>query len=111
MTPERAARSLATFLLDLGFSETYLFEWLHTQSDGIGTDQDLAELCTHAHAAFMSNGGSHFRLLFIFNKPLPNHVGLPDHWYNNSRAVATWLRANDFSTEGVRAPAGITIEV
>lgn len=108
---ERAARSIAMHLLDRGFSETYLSTWLSGKSGTIVDDAGLAQLCVDAHDELASTKPKSFTLLFLFRTPMPTQVGLPENWLESSHAIAEWLKANAFSTEGVRAPAGITLKV
>ncbi|WP_176317573.1 integrase [Burkholderia vietnamiensis] len=108
---ERAARSIATHLLDLGFSDSHLSQWLREKSVALVDEAGLAGLCEDAHRELVMAGEATHTLLFIFRTPMLGSVQLPPAWLSSSREVTTWLKGNGFATTGVRAPAGLTIEV
>lgn len=109
--PERAARSIATHLLDLGFSDANLSNWFSEKSAGIVDEAGLAALCDAAHQDLVAAGKSAYTMLFVFRTPMVGGVQHPPAWLPNSRSVASWLRSNSFSTSGVRAPVGLTVEL
>jgi hypothetical protein len=109
--PERAARSIATHLLDLGFSDSYLSGWFRDTSADIVDERGLSALCEAAHHDLVAAGESTYVMLFVFRTPMLGGVQHPPTWLSTSREVASWLRDNSFSTSGVRAPVGLTVQV
>lgn len=109
--PERAARSIATHLLDLGFSDAHLSNWFSDMSAQIVDESGLAALCEAAHQDLVAAGESTYEMLFVFRTPMLGGVQYPPSWLSTSREVASWLTNNSFSTSGVRAPVGLTVEV
>lgn len=107
--PERTARAIATHLLDLGFSETYLHPWwtfrIHYQ-DGI---RSLADLVEDA-AALLRQTPMDFEVLVPFLSAPGIGLEVPAHW-RDARAVSQWLRENDFDPRGLRQTGGLLLPV
>jgi hypothetical protein len=108
---ERIARSIATHLLDLQFSDTFLSQWLRTTGRRAFDDSGLASLCEHAHRELVLVGELPFTLAFLFRTPMPSGFQPPPNWLGSAAAVSDWLKSNGFSTTGIRAPSGICMTV
>jgi len=108
---ERAARSIATHLLDMGFSDTYLSRWFKHKAMSIVDQAGLARLCEIAHDELATVGETTYSMLFLFRTPMVGDIQLLQNWLASSREVADWLRRHRFSTSGVRAPAGLRVDV
>lgn len=93
-SPERLARSLATYLLDCGHSSRYLNRWAaQLRKDSASTLGDLLDgACRLAEQA-----NQEFEVLIPFVS-VPDHESLASHldeWLNPSRA-ADWFDVNGF---------------
>ena len=108
---ERAARSISTYLLDLGFSDSHLSRWFKSKAAAIDGEAGLASLCDDAHHELVAAGETTRTLLFVFHTPMSGGVRHPTDWLASSKEVANWLKSHSFSTSGVRAPVGLTVKV
>jgi hypothetical protein len=107
--PERAARALATHLLDLGLSAAYLHPWwtfrIHYE-EGV---RSLADLVEDA-AALLHQTPTDFEILVPFLGVPGMGTEMPAHW-RDSKAVSRWLRENDFDPRGLRQTGGLLLQV
>ena len=107
--PERAARAIASHLLDLGFSGDYLHRWwvyrlFHEQGE-----RPLAELVLEAHALALKPPRS-YDVLVAFESIPKTKSGFPRDWLNAS-SVSQWLRKSGFDITGVRQRGGLVFSV
>jgi hypothetical protein len=107
--PERAARSIASHLLDLGFSADYLHRWwsyrlLHEQPE-----RPLAELILEAHELALRPPRA-YEVLVAFETIPKTKSGPPVDWLDAS-AVSQWLRKAGFEISGVRQRGGLVFRV
>lgn len=108
--PERAARAIASYLLDCGYSETYLHEWFKEKIQLSGEQFSIADLCEEAHSALVQNGDQSFNVLVAFGRVPRSASGYPSGWLKGND-VANWLRGNGFSTAGIRVAGGLELPV
>jgi hypothetical protein len=105
---ERAARSIAAHLLDLGFDSDFLHQWWTYRILHEGGTKGLAELIDEAHALAQAQP-KEWDVLVAF-EALPTRGGVPEGWLD-SRSVRAWLESNGFSVEGVRQNGGLEMSV
>lgn len=106
---ELFARSIASHVLDAGFSGQYMHRFIKKKLNEAG-QFNLAQLCEALHAEMVSNPQRKFEVLLAYSAlpRFPN--GIPDGWLQGAQTTA-WLRENGFDVAGIRAPASMIIEV
>ena len=103
---ERAARCIASYMLDGGFSANYLHRWWNYKTRHESGNRTLSELLQEAHA-LMGSAPKEFELLIAFEKvSVPNLGSLDSQWLDN-QAVSTWLKSHNFDVSGVRQRGGL----
>ncbi|MDX1984577.1 MAG: hypothetical protein SFV51_30175 [Bryobacteraceae bacterium] len=103
--PERAARAIASYLLDGGFSPTFLHRWWSFKlryEEGV---KPLAEIVEDAHARARSPARE-YKVLVAFSAFTKRRDGMPAGWLDAS-AVSQWLKARDFDVKEIRQKGGI----
>lgn len=108
--PERGARAMASYLLDSGYSETYLHEWFKEKVRSAGEELSIADLCDEAHSALVRNGDQSFDVLVAFGRVPRSASGYPSGWLQ-ANSVSNWLRGNGFSTAGIRVAGGLVLPI
>lgn len=108
-SPERTARAIATHLLDLGFSDTYLHRWWTYRAQHEPDIRNLAELVKDAHA-LAHRPESNFEALVPFIGVPGSHEDMPPTW-RNSTEVSEWLRENNFDPSELRQSGGFLLSV
>lgn len=105
---ELFAREVAAYLLDLGFSEQFLYQ---TITDFIHSHKQisLSQLCNELQEKISANEKREFKALLGF-VTIPIGACDSTQWLYR-QAVTNWLTSNNFSTSEVRAPAAILINV
>lgn len=106
---ERAARSIAAHLLDLGFSEAYLHPWWTYRIDHETGSRSLADLLDDA-ARLVRQTPSDFEVLVPFLGAPGMGSEVPSHW-RSSTAVAGWLREHGFDPRGLRQTGGLLLVI
>ena len=109
LSPERVAQAIATHLMDLGFSETYLHPWwtfrifyepeARSLVDCIGDAVDLIRQTPRG-----------FEILVPFLNAPGMHPDAPPHWLDPT-SVSGWLRENNFDPRGLRQTGGLLLPV
>lgn len=105
---ERAARSIAAHLLDLGFDSDFLHQWWTYRVFHEAGNRSLADLADEAHA--MSQEPPRRWDALVAFEALPMRGGTPAGWLDSTR-VHAWLTTNGFSVQGVRQNGGIEVTV
>lgn len=108
-TIEHFARSIASHLLDVGFSAPHLHVFI---KDRMNASQrvSLAELCEELHGEISKSPHRQFQVLLAFSKPPKIAAGTPKEWLQG-KAVIEWLIANRFDKTDIRAPVAILLNV
>lgn len=106
---ERFARSVASHLLDLGFSAQHLHGLIRAH---LNAEQPitLSEICEDLHRELTRSPIRPFQVLLAFSKPPRVSQGLPADWIRGQDVVA-WLHAHGFDSANVRAPVGVVLTV
>jgi hypothetical protein len=87
--PERSARSIASYLLDLGFSSDFLHRWWSYRvryESGIRT---LADIVAEAHYLAKENPKD-YTVLVAFSEFTKGRDNIPTGWLS-AEAVSKWL--------------------
>jgi hypothetical protein len=110
--PERAARALASHLLDEGFSSDFLHSWWTFKIHGKGTTQTLSEIIADAQT-LVSKPLREFELVIGFEHAPPPYREPPakDSLWISNVELSDWLRANKFDVAGVRTRGGLKFKV
>ncbi len=107
--PERVARSIASHLLDLGFSADYLHRWWTYRLLYEQPVRALAELIFEAHELALRSPRA-YEVLVAFEAVPKTKSGTPADWLDAS-AVSQWLRKAGFDISGVRQRGGLVFSV
>jgi hypothetical protein len=108
-TVEMFARSVASHVLDAGFSAQHVRQLLKAKASG-PDPITLAEICEELHGMQTSNPIRPFEVLLAFHRPPKLTHGLPSNWLE-AEEVTQWLVEHRFDTSNVRAPAAIVLSV
>jgi hypothetical protein len=108
--PERVARSLASYLLDVGFSQRFLHDWFVERFFKRDADQTLPEVLREADEEFANRESQTFEVLLAFKAPPQSASGYPAGWLSADQ-VASWLRHEGFSTAELRQSGGFVLRL
>lgn len=108
-TPERAARRIATHLLDAGFSETYLHRWWTYRISYESGIRSLADLVGDAQD-LVSQPPSVFEILVAFSSVPGTGSNMPSNWRSPS-AVSDWLSENGYDPRNLRQAGGFLLRI
>lgn len=106
---ERTARSVASHLLDLGYSSDFLHRWWKFRLQHQPGLRPIADLVEEAQDLALAPPRE-FEVMVPVGSRLEWRTGPPPIW-RSPPTVAEWLRTNDFSTTGVRQDGGLLIPV
>ena len=107
--PERTARSIASHLLDIGYSSDYLHRWWKYQLFHEETQRPLADLVDDAQALALAPQRN-FEVLAPVSSAIHWRPTPPAEW-QEPREVSRWLRKNGFDTSGVRQSGGFLFRI
>lgn len=108
-TVEHFARSVAAYLLDVGFAGEYLHAYIKARLNA-PEPISLPQLCDALQAEMLASPRRDFKVLLAFNT-VPKLVnGVPPSWLQGP-AITTWLKEHGFETAGVRSPAAMVLKV
>jgi hypothetical protein len=100
--PERFSRTVASHLLDLGYSASHLKAWAKGLHDARATTADIAD----SAADLARTPARPYEVLVALEKVPRRELAEPlEHWYGNSKVIA-WLREHSHSTAGIRPGGG-----
>lgn len=108
--PERSSRSLATFLLDQGFSAEFLHSWWTRYLYRDASPLRLSEICHMAEAELLTRPVAEYEILVAFKNSPKSASGFPVGWMKSS-ALSQWLRENLSDVRDMRASGGLLIKV
>ena len=108
--PERTARSIASHLLDAGFSSDYLHRWWTFRIYYESGYQSLADLAEEAHK-LVKLPPREYELMIGFKQNLPQQQGGGPSSFADAPTVSRWLREKQFDVSGVRQKGGIIMKV
>lgn len=106
---ERAARAIASYLLDQGFSSNFLHRWWKYRIQHEPGCRTLAELTADAHILAQTPARA-FEVLFAFETRPRGSDGLPPRWIDATK-VSAWMHDHGFSTQGVRHDGGMHFQI
>lgn len=108
---EHFARSVAAHLLDAGFSQQYLHDFIKPKLGPGMPPITLSQLCDELQAMLHANPRRDFEALLAFTKypEFPNRI--PPSWLADAAAINAWHAANGFPVAGVRASCAMLITV
>ncbi len=100
--PERFSRTVASHLLDLGYSASYLKSWAKGLYDAHATTADTAA----AAAELARTQARPYDVLVALEKVPRRELAEPlEYWYDKGKVVA-WLREHGHDTAGIRPGGG-----
>ncbi|WP_067278671.1 hypothetical protein [Mitsuaria sp. 7] len=108
-TVEHFARSVAAHLLDAGFAEQYLNDFIRARL-GAESPITLAQLCEELAGEMAASPRRPFQVLLAFTSIPELRNGVPANWLRGPE-VPAWLQAHDFDTADVRAPVAMVLDV
>ncbi len=107
--PERTAHSIASHLLDIGYSSDYLHCWWKYRLFHEETRRPLADLVDDAQALALAPQRT-FEVLAPVSSAIHRKHTPPAEW-QTPREVSRWLRENGFDTSGVRQSGGFLFRI
>ncbi|MFE1509066.1 integrase [Streptomyces sp. NPDC058726] len=100
--PERFSRTVASHLLDLGYSASFLKAWAKELYDAHATTADTAAAAVELARAQART----YDVLVALEKVPRRELAEPlEHWYGKGKVVA-WLREHGHDTAGIRPGGG-----
>ena len=97
---ERTARSIASHLLDAGFSPRHLHRWCRYQAQNAAGAASLSELVEKAHTMSLEPL-KEFSVLVPFEGVPQSRSGLPSNWVP-AQDVVNWLTSQRLNAAGVQ---------
>jgi len=107
--PERTARAVAAYLLDLGFSSNFLHRWWTYRVRHEPGTREMADLLQDAHQLAQGTLRT-FKVLIAFETAPKDPAGLPPRWID-ARTVSDWLKKHNFGTHGIRQEGGMLFQL
>ncbi|MBD3932276.1 integrase [Streptomyces chumphonensis] len=100
--PERFSRMVASHLLDLGYSASFLKAWAKDLHQTRATTTDISD----SAAELARTRARQFDVLVALEKAPRRELAEPlEGWYDKGKIVA-WLREHGYNTSGIRAGGG-----
>lgn len=106
---ERAARSIASHMLDVGFDADYLHRWFSYRINHEPQVCSIQDLALEAHSLCMQPLRE-FEVIVAFESVNLDFVATLDIWLE-PKALSTRLRAEGFDTSGLRQKGGLGVRV
>jgi len=106
--PERAARAIASHLLDAGFTSEYLHRWFSYRVHH-GSELTLAEM-VHESAGLVAAHPKTFEVMVPVKATPRSKVNMPHNWHT-AQATSDWLRDHGFSTSELRQAGGFLMRI
>jgi len=108
---ERAARGVASHLLDCGFNSQYLHRWFTFKGRHEPGTKSLATILEEADDLAREPLRTFEALLIFTHAPATDPAKeQPVHWLTN-KAASEWLRAQGFDVSGLRQRGGFRLSV
>lgn len=105
--PERYSRTVASHLLDLGYSASQLKAWANDLYQARATTADIAD----SSAELARTPASMFEVLVVLEKVPRRELAEPlENWLDKGKVVS-WLREHGHDTSGVRPGGGFIYQV
>ncbi|MGW5335168.1 hypothetical protein [Streptomyces bauhiniae] len=105
--PERYSRTVASHLLDLGYSASHLKAWANDLYQARATTADIAD----SAAELARTPANMFEVLVVLEKMPRRELAEPlENWMGKGKVVS-WLREHGHDTSGVRPGGGFTYQV
>jgi hypothetical protein len=106
---ERTARSLASHLLDSGFSLDFCHRWWTYKIRHEPGSKALWQIVEDAQN-LVQRPSTKYQVMVAFESAPSGAGGMPREWLNRTE-VSNWLRVNGFSTKLVRQTGGLLLSV
>ncbi len=107
---ERAARGIASHLLDSGFSSSYLHRWWMYKTQHEAGSRSISELLREAHSLIGIPPRSYELSVAFEHASVPKSPSPQSAWLSNQE-VSAWLRSNKFDVSGVRQRGGLKLNI
>jgi hypothetical protein len=106
---ERTARSIASHLLDAGFSPNHLHRWVTFQIRNAAGANSLAELTANAQD-MIARPLAEFSVLTAFEGVPSSKSGLPPNWVS-AQDVTQWLASQGTSSKGITQNGALLFQI
>lgn len=106
--PERAARSIASHLLDAGYTLEYLHRWFSYRIHH-GEVVTLSEIVEEA-AGLVEDDPKTFEVMVPVRAIPRTRSNMPSSW-QSAQATSDWLKAHGFSTTDLRQSGGFLMRI
>jgi hypothetical protein len=106
---ERAAREIASHMLDAGFDPDYLHRWWSYRINHEPNIRSIHDLVTEAHNLCLQPSRE-FEVIVAFEAVNLDFVATLETWLE-AKALSVRLRAEGFDTAGLRQKGGLSVRV
>jgi hypothetical protein len=107
--PERAARAIASHLMDAGLDPRYLYRWLDAHVDHKPeSEYELHEIVALAHELVRLPPRRYE--VVVGMRPLPGRASPPAQW-QRAKEIVAWLAREGHDTSGLRLGGGLMLDV
>ena len=107
--PERTARAIAGYLLDSGFSQTFLHRWWSFKLRYETGVRPLADIVEDAHT-MAQKPAKEYDVLVAFADFTKRKDAMPVGWLDASD-VSNWLKTRNFDVKEIRQKGGILMRI
>lgn len=106
---ESFSRSVASYLLDSGFSTTHLYALVRSKIDA-PERVTLSDLCEELQAELIASPVREFEVLLAYSQTPDMPNGLPSDWLRGN-SITAWLQEQGYATTDVRAAVALILKV
>ena len=107
---ERAARAIASHLLDMGYSSDFLHRWWKYRLHHEPGHRSFADIVDDAEGLAQASERG-FEVMVPIARAIPLRQGQPPPAWRSARDVSAWLRRNGSDTSGIRQDGGLLLQV
>ena len=107
---ERAARAVASHLLDIGYSSDFLHRWWKYRLDHEPGTCSIADIVDDAQQLALKPEGS-FDVMVPVSRAIRLTSARPPAEWQSPEQVSAWLRDDDFDVAGIRQDGGFLFRI
>ena len=107
---ELAARSIASHLLDIGYSSDFLHRWWTRRLRHERGIRSMADIVDDAQQLALQHERD-FEVMAPVSSAIQRQVGRPPDDWHSAEKVSAWLRSNGFDVKGVRQDGGFLFTI
>ena len=107
---ELAARSIASHLLDIGYSSDFLHRWWTRRLRHERAIRSMADIVDDARQLALQHERD-FEVMAPVSSAIQRQGGRPPDDWHSAEQVSAWLRRNGFDVKGVRQDGGFLFKI